>query len=81
VLDRSRGDLVVAVAGSSDRMAATYRGLTVEARSGRCGLLLSPNSPMDGDLLDARVPLGEPRPGHGFLAVRGAVTPIQVPLP
>jgi DNA segregation ATPase FtsK/SpoIIIE, S-DNA-T family len=63
-------------------MAVTYRGLTAEARSGRCGLLLCPRGPLDGDLLGVRTAAAtEPLPGRGVLAVRGLATPVQVPLP
>jgi S-DNA-T family DNA segregation ATPase FtsK/SpoIIIE len=66
------------VAGTTDRMASTYRGITVEARRSRCGLLLSPSSSLDGELLGVRVPKAtDPRPGRGVLVVNGEVQPIQ----
>jgi S-DNA-T family DNA segregation ATPase FtsK/SpoIIIE len=77
--DHQRG---IVVAGSTERMCSTYRGLTVEARKYGCGLLLSPTGPLDGDLLGVRIPrAAEVLPGRGMLAVRGRVTPVQVPLP
>ena len=69
----------VVLAGSSSEMSGFFRGLTVEARRNRCGLLLGPVGPVDGDLLGVRVARGgEARPGRGLLVVRGRVQPVQV---
>ena len=66
------------VAGATDRMASTYRGITVEARRSRCGFLLSPGSSLDGELLGVRVPKAtDQRPGRGVLVMNGEVQPIQ----
>ena len=76
-----RGRAVV-VAGSAEELAATFRGLVVEVRRSRCGLLLQPQGPLDGDLLGLRLPRasGTGPPGRGLLAVAGQVTPVQVAL-
>jgi S-DNA-T family DNA segregation ATPase FtsK/SpoIIIE len=72
---------IVIVAGSTDGPGSTYHGLTVAARKSRCGLVLGPFGPLDGELLGAKLPwLGDTRPGRGVLAVRGLAMPVQVPL-
>jgi len=70
----------VVLAGGTDQLLATYRGAIAEARRSRCGLLLNPNSPVDGDLLGLRLPHLPPMrtPGRGVLALRGQVTVVQV---
>jgi S-DNA-T family DNA segregation ATPase FtsK/SpoIIIE len=69
----------VVLAGSSPEMSGFFRGLTVEGRRNRCGLLLGPAGPVDGDLLGVRVARGgDARPGRGLLVVRGRVQPVQV---
>lgn len=66
------------VAGTTDSMTTTYRGITVEARRSRCGLLLSPRSQLDGELLGVRVPRAtEQHPGRGVLVVNGRFVPVQ----
>jgi S-DNA-T family DNA segregation ATPase FtsK/SpoIIIE len=67
------------LAASTAEMAGFFRGLTVEARRNRCGLLLGAIGPVDGDLLGVRVArCGETRPGRGQLVVRGRTQPVQV---
>jgi len=71
----------VVLAGSSSEMSGFFRGLTVEARRNRCGLLLGPVGPVDGDLFGVRLARGgEARAGRGLLVVRRHVQPIQVGL-
>jgi S-DNA-T family DNA segregation ATPase FtsK/SpoIIIE len=73
------GASAVVVAGSAADMGSCFRGLTVEARRGRTGLLLGRLSPVDGDLLGVRLPASRGGPaGRGVLVVRGRVTPVQV---
>jgi S-DNA-T family DNA segregation ATPase FtsK/SpoIIIE len=86
------GRMAAIVAGRTDELAVTYRGIAGEVRRSRCGLLLQPG-PGDGDLLGVRLPRGRamPTPGRGVLVLdqphlRGlapgsAVLPIQVALP
>ena len=75
-----RGAHVLA-AGNSEDLQGTYRGFTLELRRSRCGLLLNPQSTLDGDLVGARLPRhlsGSRHPGRALLAVRGELTPVQV---
>lgn len=68
------------VAGTSADIAASFRGLAVVARRSGQGILLSPTSPMDGDLLGVRLAATPDvgRPGRGVLVSAGHITPIQV---
>jgi S-DNA-T family DNA segregation ATPase FtsK/SpoIIIE len=71
----------ILAAGNSEDLQGTYRGYTLELRRSRCGLLLNPQSPLDGDLLGARLPrqlASSQQPGRALLAVRGELTPVQV---
>jgi len=77
---RDAGTLIVA-AGSTEDLVAGYRGFVVELRKSRTGLLLSPQSAGDGDLLGVRLSRstgGQVRPGRGLLVRRGRVEPLQV---
>jgi S-DNA-T family DNA segregation ATPase FtsK/SpoIIIE len=75
-----KGACVVA-AGNNTDLQSTYRGFTLALRRSRCGLLLTPQSSADGDLLGAQLPRqlrhGQPS-GRALLAVRGLLTPVQV---
>ena len=76
------GASALVLAGSTTELAGRFRGVTVEARRSRTGVLLSPASAVDGDLFGIRVPPGGRRiPGRGLLVVRGRVTPVQVARP
>ncbi|HEX6935276.1 MAG TPA: cell division protein FtsK, partial [Actinomycetes bacterium] len=67
------------LAGSASDMAGCFRGLTVEARRGRTGVLLGQVAAVDGDLFGVRLPRTPPGPvGRGVLVVRGRATPLQV---
>ncbi|MDQ6873824.1 MAG: FtsK/SpoIIIE domain-containing protein [Actinomycetota bacterium] len=67
------------LAGCTDELASIYRGISVEVRRGRVGLVLNPCGPLDGDLFGAKLPRGLPaRPGAGVLCRRGEITPVQV---
>ena len=77
---RDRGTLVLA-AGTTAMLLGGYRGAVVELRRARSGLLLSPESPLDGELLGtrlARTALHAPHPGRGLLLQDAVVTPVQV---
>jgi S-DNA-T family DNA segregation ATPase FtsK/SpoIIIE len=72
---------VVLVAGTTDELVTSYRGFVVDLRRARAGILLSPQSAGDGDLLGVRLSRatgGDVQPGRGLLAVRGRVEPLQV---
>ncbi len=81
---RDTGTVVLA-AGTTAALLTAYRGWVVEARRGRSGLLLTPESAADGELFGCRLPrsTGEEQapPGRGLLVVRGAPAPVQVALP
>jgi S-DNA-T family DNA segregation ATPase FtsK/SpoIIIE len=73
------GEHGLLIAGTTGDLATAYRGFVAEARKGRTGLLLSVQSPADGDLFNVRLPrgaVGGP-PGRGLLVVNGTPTPIQ----
>ncbi|MDP9239476.1 MAG: hypothetical protein M3O55_02400, partial [Actinomycetota bacterium] len=67
------------LAGVTDELITTYRGITTAARRNKAGLLISPSGPVDGEVLGVRLPRGVgARVGRGVVAVRGATTPVQV---
>jgi S-DNA-T family DNA segregation ATPase FtsK/SpoIIIE len=71
------------LAGTTGDLTTAYRGFVAETRKSRTGLLLSVQSPADGDLFGVRLPrgaIGGP-PGRGLLIALGTVTPIQAALP
>lgn len=77
---RDRGVVVVA-AGTTSELAGGYRGFVVAMRRLRSGLLLSPESAADGDLLNVRLPRstgGRLHPGRGLLVDRDRVQAVQV---
>jgi S-DNA-T family DNA segregation ATPase FtsK/SpoIIIE len=56
----------------------------VDARRSRCGLILAPSSPGEGDLFGVRLSRtvgGTVPPGRGLFFRRGAMTPVQVAIP
>jgi S-DNA-T family DNA segregation ATPase FtsK/SpoIIIE len=80
---RDAGTVVVA-AGTTEELVTGYRGFVVDLRKAKCGLLLSPQGPGDGDLLGVRLSRatgGEVPPGRGLLVLRGRAEPVQVALP
>jgi len=80
---RDAGTVVIA-AGTTDELLACFRGFVVDLRRSRTGLLLSPQSAADGDLLGVRLSRatgGDVIPGRALLAVRGQVRPLQIALP
>ena len=72
------------VAGTTDELAGAFRGFTADARKSRSGLLLSPASHLQGELLGVRLPRSAAfagPPGRGLLITPGRVTTVQVPMP
>src|SRR5262249_10160900 len=72
------------VAGTTSELVNGYRGYVVSARKGKTGLLLTPEHPMDGELLGIKPPrssVGPAPKGRGLLVVRGSFSTVQVPLP
>ena len=80
---RDNGGFVV-LAGTTEAMAASFRGPIAQARRARSGLLLRPEGSHDGELLGVRLRRraghADP-PGRGVLAMHGRVVPVQVPDP
>jgi S-DNA-T family DNA segregation ATPase FtsK/SpoIIIE len=76
-------DQAVVAAGTTDDLGSQYRGFVVDIRRSRSGLLISPQSPSDGDLLGVRLPrnMAAGPPGRGLLVRNGTVTPVQAALP
>jgi S-DNA-T family DNA segregation ATPase FtsK/SpoIIIE len=71
------------VAGDSERLASTFRGLVPVVARQRTGLLLQPRGSTDGAVfgVDVAVP-DAPLPGRGLLVDRGrVVSRIQVAIP
>jgi S-DNA-T family DNA segregation ATPase FtsK/SpoIIIE len=73
------------VAGSPEGLGGGFTGWHVQARQARQGLLLSPRSVADGELLGCRLPrhaLGGPvLPGRGLAHLGdGRLVPVQVPV-
>lgn len=75
----TRAEATLVLAGAANDLGAFFRGLTVEARRSRRGLLLGPLTPLDGDLLSVRLGRSEHGdPGRGVLVDRGRTTMVQV---
>ncbi|MEU0565523.1 FtsK/SpoIIIE domain-containing protein [Nonomuraea sp. NPDC005983] len=77
------GEHGLIIAGATGDLATAYRGFVAEARKSRTGLLLSVQSPADGDLFTVRLPRGSVGgpPGRGLLITTGTMTPVQTALP
>lgn len=61
------------------RAASLYRGVVPELARHATGVVLSPVSPNDGDVLGVRVEVARRRlPGRGVIVLDGAALPIQV---
>jgi DNA segregation ATPase FtsK/SpoIIIE, S-DNA-T family len=78
---RDSGNAVVVACGL-DEVGSYYRGLTAEIRKGRTGLLLSPRSSADGDVVSVRLPRSATASmpsGRGVLARPGGWSWVQVP--
>ena len=72
----------VLCAGTTTELASMFRGLTVEVRKHRLGVLLNPASHADGDLFGIRAPVGgDVVPGRGLFVDGVDVTPVQVAVP
>jgi S-DNA-T family DNA segregation ATPase FtsK/SpoIIIE len=84
-LRRARdGEHAVVLAGTTRDLLGDHRGFLADARRSRSGLLLSMDSPGDGDLFGLRPPrtaAADGPAGRGLLVTPEATTPIQVALP
>jgi S-DNA-T family DNA segregation ATPase FtsK/SpoIIIE len=82
-LVRRGRDLDVRVVAACERTAAqrAYSGWLRELRKDEHGLLLMPDTDVDGEILGARLPRRTNAvypPGRGYLVVRGSLTLVQV---
>ncbi|MBX6391527.1 MAG: hypothetical protein IRZ08_21485, partial [Frankia sp.] len=78
------GRRALVAAGTTEDLLGQYRGFTVDARRSRCGLILAPAGPGDGELFGARLPrvlCSAARPGRGLLVRHGQLTAVQVATP
>ncbi|MEU8346801.1 FtsK/SpoIIIE domain-containing protein [Spirillospora sp. NPDC048832] len=78
------GEHAVVIGGTTADLGRGYRGFLSDTRRSRSGVLLSIDSPDDGDLFGLRLPrnapLGGPT-GRGLFVATGQQTQIQVALP
>jgi DNA segregation ATPase FtsK/SpoIIIE, S-DNA-T family len=71
-------------AGRSDTLRRSFGHWTQKVRESRCGVLLTPDYDLDGDLFGVTLPRLNRLaavPGRGFLCVGGAVEGVQLALP
>ncbi|MEU3097478.1 FtsK/SpoIIIE domain-containing protein [Streptomyces sp. NPDC006967] len=73
------GGIGLIAAGSTDSLSGQYRGFAVEARKSRNGLLLTPQSPSEGELFGIRLPSnsGGGTSGSGLFVAGGSFIPVQ----
>ncbi|MEO5743973.1 MAG: FtsK/SpoIIIE domain-containing protein, partial [Terracoccus sp.] len=70
---------VVVVTAETQRALGLFRGLVPEVSRDGCGIMLSPTSAADGDLLRVRLDVPtQRRPGFGFVVADGSCTSVQV---
>jgi S-DNA-T family DNA segregation ATPase FtsK/SpoIIIE len=84
LLEGRDGQRALVVGGTTGEMVTGYRGYIVEARKTKSGVLLSPEHPMEGELLGIRPPrsaVGPMPKGRGLLVLRASYLQVQVPLP
>jgi S-DNA-T family DNA segregation ATPase FtsK/SpoIIIE len=77
---RDTGSCLVA-AGTTEDLGNQFRGFMVDARRSRCGVVLSPSAPAEGELFGVRLSRAVGAtvpPGRGLFFRRGTITPIQV---
>ncbi len=78
------GEHAVVIGGTTQDLGRGYRGFLSDTRRSRSGVLLSVDSPDDGDLFGLRLPrnasLAGPT-GRGLFVATGTTTGIQVALP
>jgi S-DNA-T family DNA segregation ATPase FtsK/SpoIIIE len=82
--DRQPGRFALLVAAGIDDLNTLLRGVAVEAKRQKQGVLLSPSSSLDGNALGAGIPrdlLGRANPGRGLLLVDEQWRPVQLPIP
>lgn len=78
------GNVHVVAAGRAESVRRAYGHWTGQVRESRCGVLLTPDYDLDGDLLGATLPRLDrlaALPGRGFAVVGGSVQGVQVAVP
>ncbi|XRQ05760.1 FtsK/SpoIIIE domain-containing protein [Actinomadura welshii] len=78
------GEHAVVIGGTTADIGRGYRGFLSDTRRSRSGVLLSVDSPEDGDLFGLRLPRNAPvggPTGRGLFVASGLTTGIQVALP
>ncbi|MFD0685438.1 FtsK/SpoIIIE domain-containing protein [Actinomadura fibrosa] len=78
------GEHAVVIGGTTADLGRGYRGFLSDTRRSRSGVLLSIESPDDGDLFGLRLPRNAPLAGptgRGLFVAAGVTTQIQVALP
>jgi len=81
---RPPGGFGLVVAAGTDELNTLLRGVVVEAKRQKQGVLLWPNSSLDGNAFGSGVPrelLGRANPGRGLLLVDEQWLPVQLPAP
>ncbi|MGI8665246.1 MAG: FtsK/SpoIIIE domain-containing protein [Jatrophihabitans sp.] len=81
---RPAGSFALVVAAGIDDLNTLLRGVAVEAKRNKQGILLSPASSLDGNPLGAGVPrelLGRAAAGRALLLVHGEYLSVQLPVP
>jgi DNA segregation ATPase FtsK/SpoIIIE, S-DNA-T family len=81
---RPSGSFALVVASGIDDLNTQLRGVTVEAKRQKQGVLLSPSSSLDGNPLGSGVPrdlLGRAAPGRALLLVAEEYLSVQMPMP
>lgn len=79
---RDQGHAVI-LAGTTGDLASGYRGFAPEVRKSKCGLLLCPSTPGDGEMVGiklSRASLFPGPPGRGILASSTGAILVQVPI-
>ncbi len=77
---RDAGHAFIA-AGTTEDLTNQYRGFMVDARRSRCGIILAPSLPSEGDLFGVRLSrgsFGTMPVGRGLFVRRGRTTPVQI---
>ncbi|WP_131784586.1 FtsK/SpoIIIE domain-containing protein [Protofrankia symbiont of Coriaria ruscifolia] len=75
------GGCAFVAAGTTEDLTGQYRGFMVDARRSRCGVILAPSTPSEGDLFGIRLSRnsrGSMQVGRGLFVLRGKPAPIQI---
>ena len=76
--------MMIVVSSSADAARRAFGGPLKDIRSAKSGLLLQPDTDVDGDIVGVRLPrIVNPvwPPGRGYLAIRGTIELCQVGVP